>query len=204
MKFADAIKRSVEYLNSDEFKTREDAESTLPAIQELVRVNTLGFLTTNSQQGVIEKGYNPDSKRYYEIRERAYLSGFLKADVAQAFLDWMNTYTDKIAFATRFEPGNAFKKLFWEGPRDATPTIPVTIQGGTPTRGKVIQTFDAVTRTPLVMPESTLTFQKKEAHLNQSERVTYVEVIDPQYGRHAMSKRGGLFQDVVKALSSST
>jgi hypothetical protein len=204
MKFADAIKKSIEYLASDEFKTREDAESTLPAIKLLQEVNRKGFITNDSQQGVIEKGYNPDSKRYYDIRERAYMTGYMKEVQGNKFIRWINTYTDKIAFATRAEPGEAFKKLFYEGPVDGVPTIPVTISGTTPTKGVTIREFDQPTRIPTVVPESSFHFYRKLAHIDKSEKVIFLNVVDPVYGRHAMSKRGGLFEDVLKGLDASS
>ena len=86
MKFADAIKANIKNLRSDEFKNREDAEDTLPEIETFVKINRLGFLTTGSQQGRNYKGYNDESKRFYEIHERAFIDGFMERKKALKFI----------------------------------------------------------------------------------------------------------------------
>ena len=104
MKFDEAIKHSIDYLNSSEFRNREDAQTTIKSIPLIIKINSMGFLTDNSQEGLILKGYNPDSKNYYEIKERAYISGFMKKENGLELINWINMNTEMTAFEVLNEP----------------------------------------------------------------------------------------------------
>jgi hypothetical protein len=206
--FENALNQTIEYLSSDEFKSREDAQTTLPAIKDLQEVNRKGYLTVDSQQGVIEKGQNSESNHlysnhFYEIRERAYLDGFMKKEQAYKFIDWLNTYTDKIAFQTYAVPGKEFEKVFNQRLDGRIPTIPVTVSASTLNKDETLTKFTPYTAIPTILPKYGVELEKKDAHIKASENVIMVVVIDPIYGRHAMSTPGGLFEDVFKALDAS-
>ncbi len=199
MKFDDARKEMIKYLSSDEFKEREDAETTIPAIQILKEINKAGLLTTNSQTGEDEKGFNKETKRYYHIVERAYIDGFMKRERALKVIEYLNAYTDKIAYFIYVNPDPAFQKLFYEGDVKAVPSIPVTVSGSSSKSNKDIKQLFSATTMPTTLPQSTADFYKKNAKLNKSEDVLWLTFIDPEYGRNAL-KKDGLFTVVLDAL----
>lgn len=199
MKFDDAKEAMVKYLHTDEFKNREDAKTTIPAIKILQEINRKGFLTTNSQTGEDTKGFNEEMKKYYRIRERAYLEGYMKKEKALDFLEYMNANTDKIAFFMYENPDPAFEKLYFEGSAKAFPSIPVTVSGSSSKSISDIKKLSSFTKMPTVLPKSTADFYRKHVKLNKSEDTLWVNVVDPVYGRHALGKEG-LFTVVLEAL----
>jgi hypothetical protein len=199
MKFDEARKAMASHLATNEFKDREDAKTTLPAIKVLQEINKAGFLTTNSQTGEDSSGFNPDTKNYYHIRERAYLDGYMKKEKAIKFIDYINTNTDKIAYFVYGNPDPAFEKLYFGPDKNAVPSIPVTIAGISKKSVADIKSFSPETEMPTTLPQSTFDFYKKYAKINKSEDVHWVSLIDPVYGRHAL-KKDGLFIVVLEAL----
>ncbi len=199
MKFDEARKEMIKHLDTDEFKSREDAKTTLPAIKVLQQINKGGFLTTNSQTGEDYKGFNKESGKHYHIRERAYLDGYMKKEKALKFIQYMNTYTDKIAFFIYGNPDPAFEKEYFKGSVADFPSIPVTVSGSSAKSASDITKFAPATRMPTVVPKSTVDFYKKHAKINKGEDVLWVSVIDPVYGRNALGK-DGLFKVVADAL----
>ena len=196
MKFAAAIKKSITYLSSDEFKGRDDAETTVASIPTLIKINKGGFLTDNSQEGLILKGKNPETKKSYVIKERAYVSGFMPHAAAPKFVEHVNTFSDKVAFIIYSNPSPAFEKAFMSGPVDELPKVTLTISslGQTP--------FKEDTKTFTSLPTKIVNFQKEAVHLNTSEPVDYVQVFDPQYGRKA-SAPNGLYKAILAGLSKA-
>lgn len=190
MKFAEAQKKAIDYLQSDEFQKREDAETTLKSVKTLVEIIKAGFVSENSQEGEFQKGFNKESGNYYQIKERAYLTGFMKKKEALAFLDRMNENTDKVAFVIQATPGEEYA----EGRIVVTASrsgkhLPLTSE------------FEGFTFLRTSLPESTIDFLKKQAHINKSESVVYVACFDPEYGRQASGKRG-LYGDVLRCLKN--
>lgn len=200
MKFADAQKKMIEYLDSKEFKEREDAEDTLGSIPILQRLIKYGLITTGSQEGSISTGYNPSSKRYYRIEERAFIIGFMKSEKAYECMNHINTYTDKIGFIVRSEPSKEFEKEFYEGDVKGLSNIPVTVSGISKT-DRPIKVLYPDSRLQAVMPSSSLDKDKKSANLSKSEDTVFVTIIDPVYGRKAASK-DGLYRVVLDALKT--
>ena len=200
MKFADAQDKMIEYLNSKEFKEREDAEDTQSSVAILNEIIKGGIITTGSQEGIISTGFNPDSKLYYRIEERAFITGFMKLELAHVSMNYINTYTDKVGFIVRSEPSKEFDKEFFEGDTKALSSIPVTVSGTSKTN-TLIKVLHPYSRLQLVLPLSIIDSQKKEAHLNKSDSCVFVTVFDPVYGRKATNK-AGLYKAVVDALKS--
>ena len=200
MKFADAQRKMVQYLNSNEFKEREDAQYTLSSVSILQEIIKGGLITNQSQEGVISTGFNPDSKRYYRIEERAFITGFMTLDQAHVCMNYINTYTDKVGFIIRSEPSKEFEKEFFEGDTKALSSIPVTVSG-TSTSNTVIKALYPDSKLQLVLPSSVVDSQKKQAHLNKSDSSVFVTIFDPVYGRKATSK-GGLYKVVLEALKA--
>jgi hypothetical protein len=191
MKFQDAQKFVIKYLDSDSFKNREDAQTTINAISLLKTINSKGFITENSQQGINSDGYNSLSELYYIIKERAYVNGFMKTQNAKKFTSWINTYTDKIAFIIyKTDSDIDFSEL---------PFVPVTISASGINK-KELTNFIPVTKIRTVLPESDIKFLKKKSKLNLKESIEYISVIDPIYGRKSTNSKG-LFTDIISGLS---
>ena len=201
MKFSDAQKKMIEYLDSKEFKEREDAEDTLGSISILQKIIKYGLITTGSQEGSISTGYNSSSKRYYRIEERAFIIGFMKPEKAYECMNHINTYTDKIGFIVRSEPSKEFEKEFYEGDVKGLSNIPVTVSGTSKT-DRPIKVLYPDSRLQAVMPSSSLDKDKKSANMSNSEDTVFVTLIDPVYGRKAASK-DGLYKVILDALKAT-
>jgi len=201
MKFADAQRKMIQYLDSNEFKEREDAQDTLSSVAILQEIIKGGLITTGSQEGLISTGFNPDSKRYYRNEERAHILGFMKLEKAHVCMNYINTYTDKIGFIIRSEPSKEFEKEFFEGDTKTLSSIPVTVSG-TSTSNTVIKTLYPDSKLQLVLPSSVVDSDKKHAHLNKSDSSVFVTLIDAVYGRKATAKNG-LYKAVLDALKAT-
>lgn len=192
MRFSTAQKKSIIYLQSDEFKSREDSGDTLSSIPVLIEINNLGLITDQSQEGTISKGYNPDTKRYYRIEERAFVGGCMKEEKAYKFVRKINETSDKIAFVVRADSSKEYKKVWDSGD---IPSIPVTVQGSSEKSQASIKELQAFTIIPLAMPPEV--FGKPYTEI--SEKIQEVIVIDPVYGRKATSTKG-IYKDVIRTL----
>lgn len=199
MKFDEAKKAMVKYLKSEEFTEREDAKTTLPAVKVLQEINKHGFITTNSQIGDDYNGFNPETKNYYRIQERAYLEGFMKKEKGLALIEEINSKTDKVAYFIYANPDPAFEKLYFEGSVKDIPKVGVTISGTSKKSVADIKKYSIFTILPTILPISTFYFNLKQAKINKSENVVWVSIYDPVYGRNALGKNG-LFKVVLEAL----
>jgi len=196
LSFEKAKEWLIDHLESDIFKGREDAGNTLssvPILQEIVKHN---MITENSQEGVISKGYNEESKKFYVIKERAYLSGFMKHPAALKLVNYLNTYTDKVAFVTMVVPREVEGDL-----RDIGANISVTVQASAKTAEKATN-FTTFSIAPQFIDTGGFAFMKSTSNIREDEKVHLVLCFDPQYGRLASSK-DGLYADVLKGLKLS-
>lgn len=188
MKFAEAVKSMVEYLQSEEFGRREDAVSTLSSVPRLVKIVKAGLITENSQEGVQESGVNPETRRYFEMSERAYVTGFIKKGRADAFVDWMNANTGMTALQVM---SGSSKE-----------SITVTRARSHATKaGLKTAAYSSETSLPIAIPASTLNTLRSQVHLDKTEDVAYIAVFDAQYGRAASSKQG-LYAAVLRGLTA--
>jgi hypothetical protein len=129
------------HLQSPVFSEKENAGNTIGSLDELTTINRNGFITINSQEGVISQGFNEESKRFWKIKERGYLTGFMRLSRGGKFINWINSNTDKIAFLTAIVNYEDFEATFTR--RDAYrgsaplesffPSIAVTLQGSSET-----------------------------------------------------------------------
>lgn len=101
MKFEKGQLVVMKYLTSDKFKHRDDTESTLTSIPKLLEINKAGFITVNSQEGIIKEGFDEKDDMFYELKERAYVEGFMKRKHGIEFIDKMNMNTNKVAYELR-------------------------------------------------------------------------------------------------------
>lgn len=192
-KFKRAQQLMYKYLTSDEFRNREDAESTQSSVSILQKIIHNGYITNNSQEGTIVTSYTDN--KYFRMEERAYVSGFMHCDKASKFINYINTYTDKVAFAIFSNPSEDYHTKFKSS--DYIPSIALTVFGyssESPEQIKLTQSMS--TRT--VLPTSIVEFEKEQVHLN-GIKVEYVECFDPRYGRLATAA-DGLYNDILKAL----
>ena len=193
LSFEKAKEWLIEHLESDIFKEREDAQNTIssiPILQEIVKNN---MITENSQEGIILKGYNEHSKKFYVIKERAYLSGFMKHDAALKLINYLNRYTDKVAFITMVVPTEVEGDL-----RDIGANITVTVQASAKTAEKATN-FTTFSIAPQYVDPRGFAIQKSASNIREDVKVQLVMCFDPQYGRLASSK-DGLYADVLKGL----
>ena len=191
MKFQDAQKLVIKYLDSNSFKNREDAQTTINAIPLLKTINSKGFITEDSQQGINSSGYNSSSKLYYTIKERAYVNGFMKTKNAKKFISWINNYTDKIAFIVYQVDNDIDFSIL--------PFITVTVSATGKNKNELTN-FISNTRIRTVLPEKDITFLKKNYKLNMTDSIEYISVIDPVYGRKATNVKG-LITSIIDGLS---
>ena len=198
MKIIKAQTKMIEYLKSSDFSNREDSQDTLTSITTLEKIIKNGFISTGSQEGIYNSGYNAETKRYYKSKERAYLSGFMKRNKARKFVERLNSETNKIAFIIQIDPTKSFDKLFNEGNPEAVSSIPITVENSS-SKKSGIKTLYPFSKIKLVLPKSTFNFMKKSAYLTKKDLVEYVECIDPVYCRRANGVNG-LYKDVLKVL----
>lgn len=73
--FSKVKSNMIKYLQSNEFKSREDSQSNKKSVTDLIEMNKKGYITIDSQNGTKK---NP-------IIERAYVLGFMKNKKALEF-----------------------------------------------------------------------------------------------------------------------
>jgi hypothetical protein len=187
MKFADAKKKSIQMFESDDFKQRirEEDPTMIKHLDILKEINKYGYLTTESQAGRCRKGAKSyfDGKPY-EIKERAYICGFIKKDTAEKFIKEMGINTDKNAVFIPICDDNI------DIPRVLDIPLTITIQ-----KDKT----EVSTHTSAAIPKSYAEQLRKEKKLNKSEDVVYVVCWDTKWCRNA-SDKNGLFTDVLRIL----
>jgi len=193
MRFTTAQKNMKEFLDSDDFKTAEDAQTTIASIPILKKIIDKGLVTENSQEGLILSGYNSESKMYYLIKERAYVSGIMKKDEAYMFVENFNTQTDKIAFIQRSDPSKEYDTSFY---RNKVISIPVTMTAHSKTKGELAKKkFFSDSAIPLSIPIN----GQSKLFKSIKDDIEVVVVIDPVYGRNAQSKNG-IYNDILTNL----
>ena len=194
LSFEKAKEWLIHHLDSDVFKRRENASNTIssvPILQEIIRHN---MITENSQEGIISRGYNEDSKKFYVIKERAYLSGFMKHGNANKLVNYINTYTDKVAFIVAVVPSDIYESI-------ETSRIAVTIQASAKLAENA-NDFTIASIVPQFFGTDEFNFTKTLSNLKDDVKVDLVMCFDPQYGRLASSKNG-LYADVLKGLQKN-
>ncbi len=184
MKFQDSIKKAIKYLNSEEFKSREDAQDTIKSLPLILNINKLGFITNDSQEGIIDNF----------VKERAYVTGFIERDNARKLLKYISLYTDKIFYIV----GTYSDNKWITNPQYAKEEgIPLTISNTDSSKNEpIIHTTMSV-----VMPLSIINNEKKKFKLNRSNFIACVCAYDPKWGRLASSK-DGLWNDIIEGLKS--
>jgi len=171
LRFDAATKAMAKHLKSSDFSSREDAATTLGSVNTLQRINLAGFITTNSQEGVISK----------DIRERAYLSGWMRKKRATEFTEWINLNTDKVAWVV------------------AAGTGPEHYVGIAVTAQREKSKWRQFSSLTWAAPKDVIAGQKKDARLAAREDAVWIETFDPTYGRSA-SSNSGLYSDILKGL----
>jgi hypothetical protein len=74
---------------------RSEDPTMVSHIPQLTRINKLGMITWNSQAGRNSRYFSNKTGKKELMAERAYCVGFVRADVADAFIEWMWLHTDK-------------------------------------------------------------------------------------------------------------
>lgn len=198
MTFSIAKQNMLKYLDSDNFKKREDADDTISSIPLLKKIISFDLITFNSQEGTIKNGYNEQSKKYYIIEERAYVIGFMKTNKAYEFINMINSKTDKIAFIISINTSKKFSKRFMDGTLKV-PNITVTTSGSSKRKNDI--KLKPFTNIYTVLPKSILDQDKKTVGVNKINDIECVVCIDTKYGRSARST-DGLYTDIIKCIKS--
>lgn len=179
MEFNEALKKSIKQFDDSSFISLREEEDPkmIKILPYLQKINTLGFLTLESQHGNTEKGLKKE-----EIIERAFITGFMQRKKAERFLKNMNIYTDK----------NAVYVPICNGKIDLPSNldIPLTII-------KENNKVKVHTHTSLVLPKEIGDFFKKLANLKKTEDVVYVCCWDSKWKRPATQK-DGLFTEIIQ------
>jgi hypothetical protein len=190
MKFKDAQKLAVEHLSSQEFLNRvqEEDSTMLKQLDILKKINSLGYITNDSQAGRRSTGLHYAEKWEMLIEERAYMYGYMMEDKATKFIEQMAYQTDKNAVMIPVC-----------GDDIAVPSsmdLPLT----TTTRVSTGKRWTH-THVSMVLPENVDTFYRKQLHINKREKAVIVFCWDTKWNRMADGPNG-LFTDIVKVLNT--
>jgi hypothetical protein len=149
----------------------------------------------NSEERTIRleqlKAHRARIGHHYKSTERAYLCGFMKRDQGNAFIDWMNGNTDKLAYITVVTDADApdYK-------------IGVTYEGTAPAKKDIV--FNRFfTSLPLIIRQIDFDNYKtvNAGITDDSDTLVWVNLADLVHGRRAQSSRG-LFTDVLRGLAA--
>jgi hypothetical protein len=168
---------------------REDNGANREAIPLLIDVNKLGLMTVESQLGVIGEK-TAQGQQYFE---RAYLSGFMPAARAKAFLTAMNLTTDKICVAAAVLPNGRDVSL-----HRVTVTKTLLPSGQ----------WQSHTRWCPFYPRNRYLFQAKTAGLSHrlvegtTPKVVLIEMMDAKWGRESTAPVDGLLWQVHAVLTA--
>ena len=193
--FASKQQTTIAYLESPAFAAREDAQSSLVSIPLFILMIRNGFITEGSQEGLIKSGYNETTEYFYEIQERAYVTGIMKKPHAKIFVENINVNTDKVAFISRVDPTKYFDDLFQ---KESQPSVATSKEKSAKTQEILAsKKFFSTGHLQLVFPLLSSELDKKEF----DEEVEIVQVFDPVYGRNA-SYLGGLYRDILNNIKA--
>lgn len=186
MKFSEAVKKAVNMLDSEDFAQRvEEEDPTMKKqIPLLKEINKSGFLTFDSQAGRGSKGLHYQTKEPYEIKERAYIMGFMLEERAVKFIKIMGLETDKNVMYVPLCKDSLYI------PKELDIPLTISIQK---------KTVTVSTHMSAAMPKTTGEFLKKMVHLNKSEKAFLVFCWDPLWNRLASGKKG-LFTELASVL----
>lgn len=189
MKFKEAVSKSVEHLSSPQFieRVKSEDETMLKHIGILKKINALGYITNNSQAGRGHKGISAleeDKGKIYEHSERAYIMGFMLESMAVEFIKEMALTTDKLAMSLPMCGDDVRIRAALDIPLTA-----VKMDGQT----------NITSHTWTAMPQSVWEQQRKELHIDKTEKIAFITCMDMKWNRNA-SGPSGLFTDVLKVL----
>jgi len=172
-------------------------------IPQLTRINNLGMITWNSQAGHNSRYFSKKTGKKELSAERAYCVGFVRAESADAFIEWMWLHTDK--YVARMGLADA-----------TTDRMPGTIGVTVAQTGKVWDTslspfFQAQDRNcnypdTLFKTASTPARVKARAQIGAylespvPETAVAVLLVDMRWGRKADGTKG-LFTEIERALA---
>ena len=187
--FKNALKRNIQYLDSADFRDREDAQNTLKSLELIKTINKLGLLTFDSQEGVCD--------RKYGIKERAYVIGLMIPSKAIVFMNRFNIFTDKVAYIAIPLKMEQMPSASWD--------IPLTTQPGNQHGGRMVKSGyrQKIRQVPTHMStaiyDKEVKAQKKRSGIAKRVKVSYIVVFDPKWNRKA-SGANGLHNDIIRML----
>ena len=159
----------------------------LKCLSILKKINSYGYITTESQAGRKHSGVSVLDGKPYTIQERAYICGFMLETFAPQFIKNVALYTDKNAIFIPYCEDSVYIPSNLD--------IPLTI---TTKDGKI----EINTHTSSTLPKAVWESYRKSLHINKTEKIVFICCWDSKWNRNA-SKNLGLFNDIEKILKAS-
>jgi hypothetical protein len=182
--FRRVVRQRVEMLGSQAFREQcieEGSDCTLGVVPLLQQMNTLGFVTFDSQVGGAKL-----AKDGAKIVHRSFVSGFMKKKAAAKFLKSMNLNTTMLCMLIPHA-----SKIDHVDPRMDIPLTVVFKKGQEPR---------VATHMSSVVPHVTHgTFLKHAGLRDVEEPLDHIFCLDLQWERHAADKEG-LFTKIAQQL----
>lgn len=147
---------------------------TIKSLKYLIKINKLGFITFDSQEGLYNKKY--------DIDERAYVIGFMPKKQAIEFNKNFNIKSDKICLIIQTYDGIDAKAI------ESQYDVPVTRQGS-----------QVHTHHSLIYPKDLVKQERKQFGISSKMNMLIVLCIDPKWHRKAASENG-LYNDIINSL----
>jgi hypothetical protein len=163
------------------------------AIYHIKNIIEFGILTLDYQMGCNSNDLREDGM-YHIYKERAYIKGFMKHRDGYEFINWINSYTDKIAYFVHGDTSERFEEEYYGKDVSRTPSIVVSMEGLSDSKECGILIPKKKISTVLV--KSSIDFDKMRAHLCATEDVCMIVCIDPVYGRE-----NELYIDMIQGLN---
>jgi len=190
MDFDGARQRMIASL--EEFSKQYPLKSEV--VHHIKNIIRMGILALDYQMGSNSEEIRSDGM-VYTYKERAYIKGFMQHRNGYDFINWINSYTDKISYFIHGDTSERFEDVYYGIDVSRTPSIVVSMEGLSSTKETGI--LIPKKKIPTVLVKSSIDFDKSRAHLFTTDDVCIVVCIDPVYGRE-----NELYIDMIRGLDN--
>lgn len=93
---------------------------TVPLLGKLVQVNQFGFVTVCGQPAVdLESGFNEKTKKFWQVRQRPFLEGYLPKIFLPELLEFLHQQTDYVynIWDLQWKTNGWWSRLFFQVPK---------------------------------------------------------------------------------------
>ena len=188
-----------EIFNSSEFKEETDEEDPkmTPLIPYFIKLNKLGYITSESQNGHVthvRKSVRTSSPS--TIIERAFISGYMEEELAAHFLRVFNIESNgKIAMYLPIVPNSTYLPSHLDVP------LTITKHGKQALSDSEIETH----MSSAIPKEADTIFQRNQLGIKtlidrSRKRYVIIECVDTIWRRNGIETRDGLFKEVLRVL----